>query len=129
VDAAEVALVMLDKEAARRGLDGLLTLVHADLRDWRPEPGRYALVLGTGYWDRALFPAAAAAVRPGGLLAWEAFTAEARLSRPGLEADWCLGPGEPATLLPAGFIVLDGLAAGLPRAGRRRLLARRENLG
>ena len=54
VDASEVALTMLAKEAARRGLAGLVTPVQADLRAWRPEPGGYALVLGTGYWDRKI---------------------------------------------------------------------------
>jgi len=34
-----------------------------------------------------------------GLLGWEAFTEQARAVRPGLAAQWCLGPGEPA----AGF--------------------------
>ena len=125
VDASEVALTILAKEAARRGLAGLVTPVQADLRAWRPEPGSYALVLGTGYWDRDLFPGAAAAVAAGGLLAWEAFTAEARQSRPGLEPGWCLDPGEPASLLPAGYEVLAHPAAETAPGGRRRLLARR----
>ena len=125
VDASEVALTMLAKEAARRGLAGLVTPVQADLRAWRPGPGGYALVLGTGYWDRELFPDAADAVAPGGLLAWEAFTAEARQSRPGLEPGWCLDPGEPASLLAAGYEVLAHPVAETAPGGRRRLLARR----
>ena len=60
----------------------------------------------------------------GGLLAWEAFTAEARRTRPDLSPDWCLEPGEPATLLPAGFIVLD--QQDRPELMRRQLLARRQ---
>jgi cyclopropane fatty-acyl-phospholipid synthase-like methyltransferase len=125
VDASEVALVMLAKEAARRGLADRVTPVQADLRAWRPHPGGYALVLGTGYWDRDLFPDAAAAVAPGGLLAWEAFTAEARQTRPGLEPQWCLEEGEPAALLPAGYDVLTHPLTAAAPAGRRRLLARR----
>jgi hypothetical protein len=125
VDASEVALTMLAKEAARRGLADLVTPVQADLRAWRPVPGGYALVLGTGYWDRDLFPDAAAAVAPGGLLAWEAFTAQARESRPGLEPGWCLEEGEPAVLLPAGWDVLAHPVASTAPSGRRRLLARR----
>lgn len=126
VDVSEVALGMLAAEARRRGLGDLITCVQADLGRWRPEPGRYALVLCTGYWDRVLFPAAADAVAAGGALGWEAFTSEARRVRPGLCRDWCLEPGEPASLLPPGFAVLDG--RDLPGGGhgaRRRLLARR----
>ena len=126
VDISEVALGLLGDEAQRRGLAGLITLVQADLREWRPQPARYALVLCTGYWDRDVFVAAAGAVAPGGLLGWEAFTAEARSARPGLPAQWCLGPGEPAALLPSGFEVID--QHGIPdteRGMKRLLLARR----
>ena len=126
VDISEVALGLLAGEARRRGLADLITLVHADLGEWRPPTGGYALVLGTGYWDRAVFAAAAAAVAARGALGWEAFTAAARAARPGLRAEWCLQPGEPASLLPAGFTVLgqDDLPDG-EHGARRRLLARR----
>jgi SAM-dependent methyltransferase len=125
VDISEVALRLLGQEAQRRGLAGLIALEQADLRDWRPRRA-YALVLCTGYWDRDVFPAAAGAVVPGGLLGWEAFTAQARSARPGLAAAWCLGPGEPASLLPRGLEVLD--QHDVPDTGRgvkRVLLARR----
>ena len=95
VDVSEVALALLGREARRRGLEHLVTLVHADLQAWRPAPGRYALVLGTGFWDPAVFAAAAAALAPRGVLGWEAFTLGARRARPTLPAAWCLGPGEP----------------------------------
>ena len=126
VDISEVGLGLLGGEARRRGLADLITLVHADLREWRPPTGGYALVLGTGFWDRAVFAAAAAAVAARGALGWEAFTAAARAARPGLRAEWCLQPGEPASLLPAGFTVLgqDDLPDG-GHGARRRLLARR----
>ena len=125
VDAADVALGLLAAEASRRGLGGLIELVHADLATWRPEPDRYALVLCTGYWDRAVFAAAAHATRPGGALAWEAFTAAARLDRPQLPADWCLRAGEPATLLPAGYAVLINEPADQERGRKWQFLARR----
>jgi SAM-dependent methyltransferase len=126
VDVSEVALRLLGQEAERRGTGDLVTLVHADLRAWRPPPGRYALVLCTGYWDRAVFPPAAEAVAPGGLLAWEAFTAGARRTRPRLPAAWCLAPGEPASLLTAGFEVIEqrDMPDASP-AAKRSLLARR----
>jgi Methyltransferase domain len=130
VDIAEVALDRLADEAERRGLSDLITLIQADLEAWRPQPGSYALVVCIGYWDRAVFEAAADAVSAGGALAWEALTADARRARPDLPARWCVNPGEPASLLPAGFAVLsqDDLPAGR-HAPTRRMLARREESG
>jgi SAM-dependent methyltransferase len=126
VDVSEAALRLLADEARRRDLASLVTLVHADLREWHPAAGRYALVLCTGYWDRAVFGPAAHAVTPGGLLAWQAYTTEALRAKPSLPAEWCLAPGEPASLLPPGFEVIgtrDRPDAG--RGTRRSLLARR----
>jgi SAM-dependent methyltransferase len=82
VDVSEVALGLLAGEAARRGLGHLITLVHADLSAWAPEPRSYALVLATGFWDAAVFRVAAGAVAEGGVLAWEALTPEARRGAP-----------------------------------------------
>jgi len=76
VDVSEVALGLLGDEARRRGLDGLVTLLHADLSAWAPGPRSYALVLCTGFWDAAVFATAVGAV------------------------------GEPASLLPAGFALI-----------------------
>jgi hypothetical protein len=122
VDVSDVALRLLGDEASRRGLGPLITLVHADLSAWRAQPRSYALVLCTGFWERAVFAAATEAVADGGLLGWEAFTSEARRERPTLSPDWCLAPGEPACLLPADFTVIDQL--DVP-GERRQLLARR----
>jgi SAM-dependent methyltransferase len=126
VDISELALGMLGAEARRRGLEPLVTLVTADLARWRPRPRSHALVLCTGWWDREVFGTAAGAVAGGGLLGWEAFTAEARRARPSLSADWCLAPGEPAAALPAGFTLLDQHDRPDNRGlMRRQLLARR----
>jgi SAM-dependent methyltransferase len=122
VDVSDVALGLLAREARKRGLDHLITKVRADLAAWRPEPGSYALVLCTGFWDATVFPAAAGAVAPGGLLAWQAYTAAARAERPSLRPEWCLAAGQPASLLPADFTLIDARDAGLIR----QLLARRE---
>jgi SAM-dependent methyltransferase len=124
VDISELALGMLGDEARRRGLDHLITLVHADLAAWPAPPRSHAFVLCTGWWDRAVFVAAADAVLPGGLLGWEALTTGAQRTRPDLSPDWCLTAGEPASLLPAEFIVLD--ERELPERNRRQLLARRQ---
>jgi SAM-dependent methyltransferase len=123
VDISEVALGLLGAEAGRRGLSHLITLVHADLSAWVPEPRSHALVLAIGFWDVAVFRAAAAAVAGGGLLAWEALTADARQKHPDLPREFCVGPGEPASLLPGGFTLID--QADTPHRARRHLLARR----
>ncbi len=126
VDVSAVALDLLGQEARRRGLAGRITLVHADLASWHPDPAGYWLVLCTGFWNPAVFAVAARAVAPGGVLGWEAFTEAARQARPTLDPAWCLGPGEPATLLPGGFTVLTQQDQPGPDHGdRRRLLARR----
>ena len=126
VDVSDVALGLLADEAARRGRADLITLIHADVTAWRPAPGGYALVLCTGYWDRAAFAAGAGGVTTGGLLAWEAFTEQARRTRPRLPAQWCLAAGEPAALLPGDFTVLEQRdLPDSPGGARRRLLARR----
>jgi hypothetical protein len=126
VDVSDVALGLLAAEARRRGVGDLLTLVHADLASWRPPSEQvYALVLCTGYFDRAVFAVAVGAVSAGGLLGWEAFTLAARRDRPRLPAEWCLGPSEPASLLPLGFEVISQEDVGLEPAARRRMLARR----
>jgi SAM-dependent methyltransferase len=127
VDVSELALDRLAREAIRRGLGGPITVVQADLATWQPRPGSYALVLCTGFWDRAVFAAAAGAVMAGGALGWEALTAGAWRDRPGLRPEWCLTPGEPASLLPAGFAVLDQHdVPSAAHAAKRLLLARRQ---
>lgn len=126
VDVSDLALGLLAEQARLRGLDHLITLVHGDLSAWRPPPRSYALIVCTLFWDAAVFCAAAAAVADGGLLGWEALTPGARRVRPGLPAEWLLGPGEPASLLPAGFAVLDQRdTAGHEGIARRQMLARR----
>ena len=122
VDVSDVGLGQLAGEAGRRGLGRVLTVLQADVTTWRAEHLSYALVLCTGYWDEGAFRGAARAVAPGGLLAWEALTEQARELRPGLPAEWCLGPGEPAALLPASLAVLE--QEDLPGLARRRMLAR-----
>jgi SAM-dependent methyltransferase len=124
VDASDVALDMLAQEAERRRLTALTTLVQADLGVWRPEADTCALVLCTSYWDRELFPLAARAVRPGGLLAWEAYTVGALHLKPGFSRGWCVDAGEPASLLPAGWQILT--LTDSADGARRRLLAKRD---
>lgn len=125
VDVSRVALDLLAEEARRRGLDRLITVVHADLARWRPGPDGYALVLCTGFWDRAVFATACEAVLPGGLLGWEAFTDDARRARPSLPVQWCLAPDEPASLLPPSWEVTEQCELPDGQHGdKRRMLAR-----
>jgi hypothetical protein len=127
VDVSDVALAMLGDEARRRGVDPLITLTHAELSAWRAQSRSYALVLCTGFWQKAVFLAVTEAVADGGLLGWEAFTEQARQARPSLPPDWCLASGEPASLLPADFTVIDQHdLAGHEPGTRRQMLARRE---
>jgi SAM-dependent methyltransferase len=123
VDVSEVALGLLGDEARRRGLGHLITLMQSDLAAWSPEPRSHAVVLCTRFWLPAAFGAAAGAVAAGGLLAWQAYTAEGRQAHPSLDPDWCLAPGEPASLLPAGFTLLD--QDDVPGRDQRLMLARR----
>lgn len=88
-------------------------------------PASYALVLCTGYWDRAIFTAAAQATLPGGVIGWQAFTEAARLDRPQLPLEWCLRPGEPASLLTPDFDILIDKPTDRERGRMRQLLARR----
>lgn len=125
VDVSDVALGLLADEAGRRGLAGLISLVHADLCTWQPEPASYALVLCTGYWNRGAFAAAVEATRPGGILGWQAFTEAVRLDRPRVPLDWCLRPGEPASLLSPDFDILLDKPIDRERGPMRQLLARR----
>jgi SAM-dependent methyltransferase len=121
VDVSDVALEQLAAEAGRRGVLDRLRLVQADLESWSAEH-RYAIILCTGYWERGTFESALPAVAPGGVLAWEALTTQARAGRPSLPAAWCLEPGQPAALLPASFTLLE--SGDVPGQPRRRMLAR-----
>jgi SAM-dependent methyltransferase len=125
VDIADVALEGLGKEAERRGLGGRLRLFQADLLAWSPPEQRFALVLVTRYWERAVFLRALNAVAEGGLLAWEAFTLAEQTYRSTFRSEWCLGAGEPATLTGSGFLVLDQNDQDDGQSATRRLIARR----
>ena len=123
VDVSEVALGLLGDEARRRGLGHLITLVQADLAAWSPEPRSHALVLCTGFWLTAAFTAAAArgrGRRPAGLAGLHRRRPPAH---PSLDPRWCLAPGEPASLLPAAFTLLD--QGDVPGRDQRLMLARR----
>ncbi|PXY33160.1 hypothetical protein BAY59_08610 [Prauserella coralliicola] len=118
VDISGVALAQLREEAVNRSLRHAIRLVEADVPTYiAADPGRYALVLATRYWDAAAFEAACHAVADGGLLAWEALALE-----PG-ESDrpFRVPHGELGRRLPPGFEVVTEQ----PGERTTRLLARR----
>ncbi len=123
VDISDVALTRLATAAAQRGLH--VTVANHDLSAWTPPAAAFALVFATRFWDAAVFARAAAAVAPGGTLAWETFTLAEQRYRPSFAPEFCLQAGEPASLLPAGWVVevLRELDDGA--SATRRLIARR----
>ncbi|HEX2573280.1 MAG TPA: methyltransferase domain-containing protein [Polyangia bacterium] len=128
IDIADVALERLGREAEQRGLGGRLHLYQADLSTGLtgpPAEQRFALVLTTRYWERAVFASALAAVAEGGLLAWEAFTLAEQRYRPTFRQEWCLGAGEPASLLGPEFVVLEETERDDGQSATRRWIARR----
>ena len=124
-DISDVGLAQLEDEARARGLGDRIALVHADLCTWHPPPRAFALVLCTHYWERPVFDAACGAVAPGGLLVWSAFSLDERRYRPTFRPAWCVGEGEPASLLPGGFEVIEQVAVDDGASATHRLLARR----
>ena len=93
LDVSDVAVARLADEAARRRLP--VTATRADLAAAPDLPaGAYSVVVDTYFLERALLPALAAALAPGGLLVFETFT-RAQADRP-------FGPSDPRLLLAPG---------------------------
>ena len=106
VDISDLALSTLKKEAEKCGIAKGINLIQADLLEWIPLEGTFALVFCSLYWDKRLFGRACRALTHRGVLAWKAFTLEERSYKPTFRPDWCLAPGEPVSLLPPDFGVL-----------------------
>lgn len=68
VDVSEVALRQAWDEAGRRGLQGQIHLIQANLDRWWVPAARYDLLLVFYYLNRDLWPDLFAGLRPGGLL-------------------------------------------------------------
>jgi hypothetical protein len=125
IDLSDIALSQLGEEAARRGVSERLTLLHADLDDWQPSSADYALVMCRFFWNATLFARACAAVSRGGILAWEA-PAVTDPPSSHVRAEWCLAPGEPGSLLPGDFEVLQQVDMSRGTEVVRRMVARRQ---
>jgi 2-polyprenyl-3-methyl-5-hydroxy-6-metoxy-1,4-benzoquinol methylase len=106
VDISDVALEAVEREAATQGLAERISVLQADLLQWKPEESQFALVLCTRYWERSIFRHACRAVIPEGVVAWETFTLDHLRYHSLFPAEWCLEGGEPEKLLPKGFTTL-----------------------
>jgi SAM-dependent methyltransferase len=119
VDISDVALTQLAAEAERRGLRARVECVLADVPSYTPEEEHFAFVLATLFWDPTAFHSACGAVRPGGLIAWEALAAvpDAGFGRHRVK------PGELCARLPGGFTVMADYIDPGGRHTTARLLA------
>ncbi len=128
VDAVDVSprgIALATALAERQGAK--VNWICADLDEWLPQPGAYALVCVFRYLDRNRLPGLlTGALTPGGHLCYETFTTGqfSRADNPLRDRRFALQPGELATLyadlgiLSCGEIELSDRAVG-------RLLARK----
>lgn len=119
VDVSDLALEQLSDEVERRGLGERVRCVQADVPAYDPGRESFALVLATLYWDAEVYRRACDAVRPGGLIGWEAL---APVDEP---SPFRVEHGRLGKLLPAGYAVLLEEKAGSGGRPSTRLLARR----
>ncbi|MFN8471434.1 MAG: class I SAM-dependent methyltransferase [Anaerolineae bacterium] len=124
VDISVVGLDILMREAEARGLEGHIHALVADLDEWRPPVGTYAVVTQIAFFDPQALDATLAAVAPGGTFILEAFNPRRLETRPSFN---------PAHLIPFGgllppldrwAIVHHDEAAG-DRGDRTQIVARR----
>jgi tellurite methyltransferase len=109
--------------AARARAETLpVEVVCADLEQLPLPAARYALVVNTLYLDRALVPRLVRALRPGGLLLFETFTAAQLASGHPRNPAFVLAPGELLRLV-AGLEVLAYHEGAVERGGRSVHLA------
>ena len=126
LDVSDVALDRLNDEARSRGVADRITCHHADLDSWQPDPDHtFSLVMSVMFWDATVFKNACQAVRPGGLLAWEAFSEGQLRYRPSMRAEFRLESGQPASLLTGDFEVLHEEDLDDGSRATRRLIARK----
>ena len=93
----DISSVATRKAAAR--LRGLMPVV-ADLTDFYIPPNTFDVIINFYYLQRNLFPAYAAALRPGGILVFETLTQEMHAIHPEIEARYLLEPGEVTHAFP-----------------------------
>lgn len=97
-DCSPVAIERLRRAASERGLG--LTAEVRDIQAQPPERETFDLILVAHFLDRALAPAIAAGLRPGGLLFYQTFTREGVSERGPTNPEHRLGPNELLHLYP-----------------------------
>jgi len=97
-DLSPVAIAKLAGEAERRGL--AVRAMTRDIQVYPPVPASFDIVLVAHFLDRALAPAIAAALRPGGLLFYQTFTREAVNDRGPSNPQYRLAANELLRLFP-----------------------------
>lgn len=112
VDVSREAIAQARDLSAAETVAGRISFLAVDLnrgeRSWRPRPGGADLVTCFYYLNRELWPALAAAVRPGGLFIHETFNLHQQLHRRPSSVDKLLRPGELlAEVRGWGWAVLD----------------------
>jgi tellurite methyltransferase len=123
-DVSDEGLTILTTELARRaaGRQPHVKPARIDLEAAAVPTSRYDLVVDLFYLERPLLPGLAAALRPGGLLAFETFVDLGDGRHPEIRPAFKLRPGE----LPAVYADLDLLEyTEDEQSGTARLLARR----
>jgi tellurite methyltransferase len=122
IDVSPVGLRVVQREARRRGLG--VTLVAADLDQYPLPHDRYDVVCVFRFLERALMPAIAAALRPGGTLLYETFTTAQREQPGGPRCEaFLLEPGELPRLV-SGLDVIVYEEGAWEREGKHEALAR-----
>jgi SAM-dependent methyltransferase len=122
VDVSPVALAQARAAAARAGVP--LALVERDLETAPLPPGPFGLVVCLDFLQRALFPALAAALAPGGLLVFAAATRRNLERHPHPSARFLLDDGE-APRLVRGLEILRAAEGWFGDRHEARLAARR----
>ncbi|MFN8499800.1 MAG: methyltransferase domain-containing protein [Anaerolineae bacterium] len=127
VDAVDISVIGLDllaREAAVRGLAGHVHALAADLDEWRPPAGTYALVTQIAFFDPAALGAAISAVALGGMLILEAFNPRRLETRPNFNPSHLIAPD---ALLPhfEGWTVAHYDEAAGERGDRTQIVAQR----
>ncbi len=112
VDISDVGVAMASEEARGAGVN--IHAKAADLRTYDFGRERFDLILVFYFLERAIFPALAAALKPGGLILYKTYTREHRKFRACSHPMYFLEPGELRGAFP-GFEVLrygerDGMA-------------------
>ncbi len=95
-DVSPVAIGRLQALAAAEGLR--ITATACDLLETPPTPQSFDVIVVAYFFERALLPALAAALRPGGLLFYETFTQ--RSAHGPSNPDWKLADNELPSALP-----------------------------